>query len=469
MSESSVDQQDLFSTSGFPRYLEWYRCYMEPSTRRPVDGLEYRRHEHDWDDWAKAKWRFFYRPVKALVGRPQKREIEKARAAIEGWRRRVDHAKVAMIRDGILALLVAWLFYSLQEALAVLPVIVGGIRLLVLSQERGKGRKAIEGWEGRIAGLKGEIRELLTQIKSYPETEEIEERYGEEVCLMERTNLAEVVNKRSADETLFDEVAHVPLQRDNPYGLHTLLVEGWGALQPASNPGPLGEESSGLQWVLEDVGRGLTTWRRGTRGQPLYRVVYLQYVFLLDKSITVCAYFYDFVSGNRYGRRSETFQYEHVSNYALREVGLEEEEWVEKVNVPRALRQQLFGQEINAFVLAVSSGAHLRCVLADGTVVRGINEWMSQDEIRRNLEAKLGQDQQNESSRTEGDVEEDDFWADLDPEERQEVYREVFENQRALEDQGIHLARRVLQQIRDAVDQHVLKVEPVRRYERVAM
>lgn len=458
MSDASLPNYDRFPTSGCPRILEWYRCYEDPSQNTWLDGMEYRNHP-EWDDWAKDKWRFLYRPIRALVGRPQKKMIREAELAIETCRQRVREIEKTMIRDGVLAVIALGLALWIYEPLALLPLLGGGIRLLVLRHDREKERKKIEGWEGRVVALRQEIAELVSQIPSRPTAEEVGERYGEEVRQMERMCFAEVVSRSSTDEHLFDEIGHEPLQRDNPYGLHGLLIEGWGALQRSSIPGPLGPESSGLNRMIEDLGRGLTTWRRGAEGQPIYRVAYLQYIFLLEKNVNIYAFFYDFVTGKRYGKRAETFQYNHVSNYSVREIGLEEEDWIAQVGMPPGLRRHLFDHEVNAFTLAVSSGAHLRCVLVDETVVRSINDWLRDEATRLDLEMRLLGGTGDEAPDQDRRAAALDRWEDTDSADRQEIYRELHERLESLETQGIHVARRVLQQIRDAVERYVQRVE----------
>lgn len=69
---------DKFPFSGHPRNLASYDCYDDSVSEDWFNGAEYEGHT-DWDGRAKAKWRFFYRPVPAAVGRPQKKQIKPLR------------------------------------------------------------------------------------------------------------------------------------------------------------------------------------------------------------------------------------------------------------------------------------------------------------------------------------------------------------------------------------------------------
>src|SRR5262249_32674971 len=130
----------------------------------------------------------------------------------------------------------------------------------------------------------------------------------------------------------------------------------------------------------QEIGSGIATFRSGPDERPIYRLMYLQYVYLLEKNINVYGFFYDFVTRQQYGKRSETFQYNHVSNFSIREVELEEEAWVGGLGLGAAFTGNLFGKEINAFSLTVAGGASFRCVLVDDAVVQGMNEWLKQQE-----------------------------------------------------------------------------------------
>ncbi|MCH9647420.1 MAG: hypothetical protein K0U98_04220 [Deltaproteobacteria bacterium] len=342
--------------------------------------------------------------------------------------------------------------------------------------------KLILQWEQDIAALRQEIEVLKGLLPSVPDTSQVEQWLKEEMQALERSCLAEIVNVSPAEETLFDCIRHSPIESGdhNRYDLHGLLIEGWGPVQPEVFKGPFGKERTGIHRVVRDIGTNVATFRVGSRAQPMNRVAYLQFVFLLQNNINVYGFFYDFITGVQYGKRSETFQYSHVTNYSIREVEADEDRLIRQVDLPPALARSVFGREVSAFFLAVSSGSHFQCVLTDDTLVNGINEWLKVDsEFRKKQQelidrSELKDEYQKGFTMAESEmgnlgekarralgkhVGSDDTlveeWAREERRDLEEALLEVDARRRFLEDRRIHVARRVLQQIRQEIEDFV--------------
>jgi len=151
-------------------------------------------------------------------------------------------------------------------------------------------------------------------------------------------------------------------------------------LQQPTIQGPFGVEKTGLERIRRDIGAKIATWWYSNTHHPIFRVLYLQFLYLLPKSISVYGCFYDVVTREHYGMRSETFHYNHVANFSINAAELEVPDWLQELHLPESFMKNLFGQEVNVFSLTVSSGTHFRCTLIDDAVIDAINCWLRQNE-----------------------------------------------------------------------------------------
>ena len=61
-------KEERFQFSGHPNFIEWYQCYDDLSSKIWLDGMELKECSESWDERAIAKWNFFYRPFRPVVG-----------------------------------------------------------------------------------------------------------------------------------------------------------------------------------------------------------------------------------------------------------------------------------------------------------------------------------------------------------------------------------------------------------------
>lgn len=478
-----------FEVSGYPNYIEWYKCYEDPASGEWIDGMEFKNNP-DWDEKQKAKWHFFYRPIPALVGRPQKKEIRKLEDYISQIKNELQtslataqrelqqarsNAKIeidklfktflhSLIIFGV-GLITSFFIYKLLVLIPILYGIIQAINYLNRSsnitrhldvfeneitkrtnQMKEKCSNDIRQIEAGIHALRKEIKSLLLQITDCPRADEIEEWFRQEIKDMERKCLSEIVNDEIDEAKMKDLIRHKPITEL----VDGLLIQGWGLLQPSVITSPsFGKEKTGSERVRHDIGARIATWRMGTKRQPIYRVLYLQYVFLLEKNINVYGFFYDFITRKPYGKRSETFQYNHVTNFSIREVQIEEENWVKVLGLPATLTNNLFGKEINAFSLVVASGAYFSCVLVDEAVVEGMNRWLKvEEEIRELKQEDIESADRLKKSSGEKELKK---WNEDDV-DRAELLKHFVRKKDAFEEQDLHIARKALQQVRESVE-----------------
>jgi len=250
----------------------------------------------------------------------------------------------------------------------------------------------------------------------------------------------------------------------NPYQVRSLLIDGWGLIQRAKIEGPFGVEGTGLRPAWRKLGKGISAWRVGSEGQPLFRLLFLQFVFLMPKNINTYSLFYDVVSGSRFGCRSETFQYNHVTNLASRSVELDEDGWIAKLKLPDFFSKFLFEQEHRAFGVAVASGAHFRCVLTDEQVVEGLNEWLRAEVRLKELSTLRDDDHEKEGvqDRRAYNVGADpaaaadtQAWLHASQEEASKAAAELRERIELLKRNSVHNAQRAAQEVRRRLENYI--------------
>jgi hypothetical protein len=404
--------QEKFEFSGHPNYLEWYQCYNDLANKDWVDGMELRLHKGMWDERAIAKWNFFYRPFKPVVGRPQKKmigerraavgisqeEIELARKGITDEQERIRKAMIHLTIGGaVLAGMALW-FVTITDWLLIIPVLGGLIAVADFEKKRRIAQGAIRELnakielhtaiirknENEIRLLEDEISFLVNQIPKHEDADTAEGWLCEEIADMELACLSEFVGRTV---TCDDVGEHLTQDFGDPR-VYGLLIDSWGFLQPTSLKGPLGRESTGLGRAREDLKQFVATLQVGSAGGPIFRLLFLQYIFPLKRNLNICSFFYDFVTRRTYGKRLETFQYNHVTNYSIREIETDEESWVQEAGLT-TMSGLLLGKALRALTIAVSSGNHFRCVLVDDDVVDVLNAVLKRDEKYRELEASI--------------------------------------------------------------------------------
>lgn len=389
-----MDPEARFPLSKLPMYLEWYRCYEDLSRSRFVDGMELFNHWDEWNEDQIARWHFFYRPVRARVGRPQKRRIWTRRAKIRGLTMNLTTQNtiygVGLGVCGLLALA------GLQSSgLVLFAALVAAVATLVFLAVRSNTRAEIRRLEAEIDDLWQEVKCLIRQMPGdLLPTQELERRLGADIQRIEQRGFAALVAKDKEDPSLFQDLRVRFVSVPETYRIESLLIHGWGAIQPASIQGPFGRENTGLVTASRRLGQFVTTWRVGSQGQPLFRLLFLQFVFLLPKNLNAYSLFLDVVTGDLLGCRSETFQYNHVTNLMLREVALGEDEWLKWLKLPTRFQEDLLRVEFHALGVALASGAHFRCVLTDRQMIETLSSWQDSDE---RLE-ELGRSQDDEEA-----------------------------------------------------------------------
>jgi hypothetical protein len=467
--------QEKFEFSNHPNYLQWYQCYNDLASKDWLDGIELRSKKDSWDERAIAKWNFFYRPVKPVVGRPQKKMISERRAAIEVSKAEIEQARKGVteqrerirkettqlaIVGGALVIMSLW-FVTITVWLLIIPLLGAIVALSHFEKNRRDASRIIRDLEAKVAlhngiiqknekeigFLEEEIRFLVKQIPDPVNAEVIESWLREEIAAMELACLSEFVGRTVTPE---DVQGHLSQDFGDPR-VKGLLIDSWGFLQPTSLKGPLGWESTGLGRATEDLRHRVATWQVGSDSSPIFRLLFIQYIFPLKRNLNICSFFYDFVSRRTYGKRLETFQYNHVTNYSIREIESETEHWVQESGLT-TMSGLLRGKTLRALTIAVSSGNHFRCVLVDDDVVEVLNMVLKQEEKYRELEESLLNDLEIPSG-FKGDKRRTEEWQAREKARIETELKEVVREKRQ-----VHWTSRtskVLGHVRNCVEEYI--------------
>ena len=416
--------EERFEFSRHPKELGWYRCYDDLSRDEWLDGSELWQNKDAWDEKAVAKWHFFYRPFRPAVGRPQKKMIREryatigtcetysrqARQTMAEERQGLVRARNTLLTWSAVTVLMALVLMANDLGMVAMVVLAGGIAVAGQSfwKTTSQAESRIQELERCLAGyeesirknrheiglLRQEIAELCAQIPAPVTLDQIQEWLHEEIGRMELACLGDFLGREITRED-----AGQYLQCDfGDARVFGLLIDSWGALQPARQKGPLGQESTGLSKAQTRLGEHMSTWQVGLDDRPVFRLLFLQYLLPLEKNLNVCSFFYDFITRQVYGKRYETFQYNHVTNYSIRELQPEEEPWAQEAGL-LAIARLLMDKELRALTISVASGNHFRCVLVDEDVVDVLNRQMSHQEKYQALAEDLLDEEQLEAER----------------------------------------------------------------------
>jgi hypothetical protein len=474
--------ENQFAFSGHPNYLEWYKCYDDLSSKEWLDGMDLKSHSDTWDERAIAKWHFFYRPFRTVVGRPQKKMINERRAVISACEVAIEEARAGVVQEEarirqatswltnwtvVLGLMAVVAFFFVSKWLVLLPLAGGLIAFHKFSEERRDARAKISALEATIATkssgiqessreielLKEEISYLLSQVPHVVDSMIIESWLNEEIAEMECVCLSEFLSLPISRE---DIRKHIPQGFGDPR-VCGLLIDSWGFLQPTAQKGPLGREGTGLRRATDELQQYIATWQVGSNGIPTFRLLFLQYIFPLERNLNVCSFFYDFITRRAFGKRFDTFQYNHITNYSLREIEPEEEPWMEDLGLS-SMSALLQGKTPKALTIALASGNHFRCVLVDEDIVDALNEWLTHEEKFKQLKTELEAGLDNpELKKSFGD---DKRFKDWKVEEQSRIEAEM--NELIREKQQIHFesgrtAKAMLAHVRSCVEQYIFK------------
>lgn len=367
--------------SKFSDRLEDYQCFYNPATGY-VTGAELLKIKKEANEKAKKKWLYFFTVDEEAVGAPQKLEIffrEVVISLIEDSLK--EKQTYFLIRAIPTAIVMIILLLFIFAPLTLIPLGYLGFLGVKFFFPKLKLDKKIGEMQNEITKLKDEIEQLLNQVERFNDAGEIEAMLKKEVKRLEFKSISEVVHSEIDRDDLLDSLIESD-HTDRYYGVRSLLIDGWGMMQPYHIQNSRGEfEKTGLNRVINDLGINSLAVGLDTESNPLFRVYYFQFIFLLENNLNVVSFFYDFIHREKYGRKQESFQYPHVTSFAIRESEMDESQ----VNALGELMRPMFSdpnipniflkQDFQSFSLSMADGSRFKCVLVDEVVRNALNEW----------------------------------------------------------------------------------------------
>lgn len=466
-----VDRDSRFPTSGKPSYVEWYRCFEDLGTAELISGTELFDNWDNWKEDVRNRWLFFYRPLRSMVGRPQRRAIDESKTRIALARNQIASAQQKALLWGSFSLGFGLVFSIWLGRLGILflGLLAGAVIGLDFLRRKILLERQIAQHQTRIDELESEIINLKAQIPKLGDRNAAQESIVRLIQEREKRLLNETLGPGVPEDDLFANIQHEKLPSNNRFGLHCLLVEGWGAVQRSTHRTPYGVEDTGLKRATRELGKRILSWRPGSDGYPIFRLSYLQFIFLLEKNINVSSLFVDLVTDKTFGNRSESFQYGHVTNFTLREVDFENElDHLQAIGLPA----KFHFEDVHEMAVAVASGAHFRCAITDQEILDSLNKSI---EPETRLKA-LFDDQWSEPSLSEttsfskqsaNNAEEVRSFKKKHKEIRQESHQkasqelrqELEESMDRLAQESLTAARQAVQEVRRQVENFVQQVD----------
>ncbi len=380
-----------FSFSRFSNCIEDYRCFFNPGTGY-ITGQELKEIKQKGDEEAKKKWLYFFPVDIEEVGKSQKQEIASREREICTTKYSIDKERQNFSNKAV--------FFGILSFVAIVilfPLIL--VTLGILAFHYVKYRSAKSTLENRIAQknreisiLKDEIEFLLKQVETFRDKEKIENLLKNEVKKLELKAISEITSENIDSETQLNNYIKSQ-QTDKYFGVRSLLIDGWGIMQPFKIRGVGGDlESTGLQRIIEELGERSLAVGLDTKYNPIFRLYYFQFIFLLEKNINVASFFYDFIQRRKFGSKLETFQYPHITNFSIRDTEMEEFQIKGLGQLMRSIVDDnpqvtdiFLKYTLQAFTLTVASGAHFKCVLVDEVVRNGLNKWFEAIDAKREV------------------------------------------------------------------------------------
>lgn len=379
-----------FSFSKLPDCIEDYACFYNPGTGY-VRGEELKEIKERGDEEARMKWLYFFPVDEDVVGKHQKQEIIYREAAIFWANSKLEGGRKSFIKGAAICGILSFAALFIWAYLAIVTIFMLGFLGIKYLVKKSRLEQKIAQMKKEISILQDEIDHLLKQVETFKDAEKIEEMLKEEVKKLELKSIGEIVSEDIDNEGLLDK--YIKSRRTDKYfGVRSLLIDGWGIMQPFKVRGAGGDfEKTGLHRIIESLGEKSLAVGFDTQLNPLFRVYYFQFIFLLEKNMNVASFFYDFINKKKYGTKLETFQYPHVTNFSIRETEMEESQIKGLGQLMRPMVDNskvadiLLKQELQSFSITVSSGSQFKCVLVDEVVRNGLNKWFEAIDAKREI------------------------------------------------------------------------------------
>lgn len=390
------DDGETFTFSKEPSQLEFYKCFHDPSRKKGkfIDGSELLRIRAEGEEQGEKSeitdekvglWYYFYRPyyTSRKIGSKQKESIKEINKSIA--LNQADASKNNMYLGASLLLWLALLLWVWDTSLSVVLMFIPSVFCFHFFYEASIAKEKVSKLESDVQALEREVDELRRQkevIDKRIRTLDVMDSFWRKIKQNEQFYLNTFSDEDQAviEENSKDYYGAMEGKIEFKKGARPNfpVIPSWAMLQASR---PVGSSSwhqySGLDIVAERIKKKVATWRVYKTGDPVFRLWSIQFIFFLEKHMSIISFCYDFIEDRIYSQNVEAFQYNHITNYSFVD---EDISFMEKgdfsVKLPGKFKENIFGKEVKTISFSAASGASYRCVIPDEDVNKGLKKWL---------------------------------------------------------------------------------------------
>lgn len=410
MIDDQLERDGFFTFSETSSSIYDYECFEDQSKEFWIKGGEFQENEQHWDSEQKRIWHYFNRPDNRghKIGLKQRQEIKVKSIVLEGLEE--DHSLFLIAKYLALFIFLLMTIYSFIHGswgLLILPitlVLLAQLKLMGINSEISHTIKIKKRYEKELIHLISQHDDILRNMISQKKILRV--FWKKMKALEERLHLhhfGEKVKENTPDfyARLNTELKEKQLSNHpkNP------VMLSWALLQTSSRSFDDKRQATGVKAARKDVNEKIATFRAMSDGTPLYRLLYVQFLFFKERNLNVVSLCYDFLTGEDYNVSVDTFQYNHITgtSYSEEDISyMHDEGLLEELDLrlPKDLLDRVYGSQVKVISFSSTSGTSFRCVLPDKKVTNGLDDWLlykeqslTTDEIPLNEQVKESEDQ----------------------------------------------------------------------------
>ena len=384
--DAPLEIDGVFTFSDTPSSIYDYECFDDQSCESWIKGQEFQKNEHHWNSEQKQVWHYFNRPDNRgrKIGPKQRREIKNKETVLEGLEE--DRSLYLIARYLSFFILIATCIYSFFEGSWGILIIPLGFVLLVqlklsdVENEISRANKIKQRYEKELNHLLVQHDEIIGNMISQKRVLGV---FWKKIKSLENRlhlhHFGDEVKEDTSDfyERLNEELKEKKLDSHpkNP------VILSWALLQPSSRSFDDKRQATGVKAARKEVDEKIATFRTMSDGTPLYRLLYVQFLFFKERNLNVVSLCHDFLTGEDYNVSVDTYKYNHITgtSYSQEDISyMHDQGQLEELNLklPEYLLDRVYGSQVNVISFSSTSGTSFRCVLPDKKVTSGLDDWL---------------------------------------------------------------------------------------------
>ena len=388
--DSQIERDGRFTFSDTSSSIYDYECFDDQSSDSGVwlSGIEFQENQHHWDDEKKQIWHFFNQPYSYKFGSVQRQQMRLQQKVIEA--KEGDVFLFRVMKYLLLLCMLATFIYVFNDEEWGILVVPGFLAFLVQLKEIEADREHKEASRKRrryrkeLDILLGQKRAILSEMIS---TEDILKVFWGRITELESNlyslHFDETIEQLNRKLDSFYGGVNDELDEDKKIENHPKnpVILSWALLQQSSRSFDDHRQATGVKAARRDIKEKIATFRKMGDGTPLYRLLYLQFLFFRNKNLNVVSLTYDFLTNKQYNVSVDTYQYNHITGTSYSEEDItymHKAGFLEELDLelPEKLLDKVYGSQVKVISFASTSGSSFRCVLPDKKVTDGLADWL---------------------------------------------------------------------------------------------